>query len=176
MHQQLALDLCPTSCCVITLALVCLFSAAMRRTTNQHLGFSGIFYLLSIFQICCWLLLVPSCPSLRPGLDTSHFNLHHKGIWEGQQTVSTLSFDFPIANQRSDCEALSSRYVFEPAWTKVKIFNRKCGYNGLYVCSPTCDRSKPTSKSMTPNNSIMLTLCIILSNDVQMNPGPLCVP
>ena len=123
----------------------------MGFTTNQKQGFGGILYLFAFCQVCSRILAVPD-------LD--------EGVWEGQQTVSTISFDLLLAYPRRDCQALPTSYVYDPAWTQAKILRRKDGYNhGLYLHSPR--HQLPVA-----NRSVMLTLCIILSNDVQLNPGP----
>ena len=122
----------------------------MGFTTTQKQGFGGILYLFAFCQVCSRILAVPD-------LD--------EGVWEGQQTVSTISFDLLLAYSRRDCRALPTSYVYDPAWTQAKILRRKDGYNGLYLHSPR--HQLPVA-----NRSVMLTLCIILSNDVQLNPGP----
>ncbi len=73
--------------------------------------------------------------------------------------------------------SIAAYYVFYNAWTPA-ILKRKAGYCGLYICRRNYVRLRfPKPKPSRAMNhrlhiALVITLCIITANDVQLNPGP----
>ena len=123
--------------------------------------------MFSIFQVC-WKLSGSTAPILpttssSTGLGNSSWIV---GNWRerGEGLLQTVS--------------IATYYVFDPAWTQTTILKRKIGYCGLYVGRRNYFRlrfPKPKPSRAVDRKlhiALIITLCIVTANDVQLNPGP----